>query len=119
MTDLKVVTHTTYTYETTDGREFDDKQEALDWEQAIETFRGIVMLNSKLMPTDEVDSAYYVHIKNWQEQEAFAMIQNYYGLCAQITEPGYWAYDECADQFIDISKEITRLMDIVKKLAAA
>lgn len=119
MANVKVITHTTYIYETTDGREFDDRQEADAWQQALETLKDIVMLNSKLELTDEVESAYYVHIKNWQEQEVFAMVQNYIGLCAQITEPGYWSYDERADQYIDMSKEITRLMDIVKKLAAA
>ena len=28
MADLKIITHTSYTYETTDGREFESKHEA-------------------------------------------------------------------------------------------
>jgi dsDNA-binding SOS-regulon protein len=34
---LKIITHTTYTYETYDGREFDDKAQAEAWKRALDT----------------------------------------------------------------------------------
>lgn len=116
MSELKIITHTTYTYETSDGREFEDKLEAEAWEESLEKLRSIVMLNSKFKPTSKIDSAFFVHIRTWEEQEAFATAQLYEGLTAYIPEPGYWYYDERTDEFVDAVKERDRLQSIIETL---
>jgi hypothetical protein len=116
MQELKIKTHTTYTYETSDGREFEDEQEAKAWQQALEDIKTIAMFDSKFKPTTEVDSAYYVHIKNHTQLRAFAAIQNYEGFCADIPDLGCWYYDEVSDDYVNIESEIDRLKDIQCKL---
>ena len=51
MSELKITTHTTYTYETSDGREFDNEAEALKWQKILEAFNGIPMLDHQFKPT--------------------------------------------------------------------
>ena len=41
MADIKIKTHTTYTYETTDGREFDIAKEAEQWQEYLEIMKNI------------------------------------------------------------------------------
>lgn len=71
MAELKIKTHTTYTYETSDGREFDDIREAETWQGQLELIKNITMLDSKFQNTTDHTEAFYVHIKTWQQQEAF------------------------------------------------
>ena len=67
MADLKIITHTTYTYETTDGREFESKQEAESWQKSIDTSERIIMLDSRYRPTTEIDTVYFVYIKDREQ----------------------------------------------------
>ncbi len=39
MTEVKIKTHTTYTYETSDGREFDLAEEAQEWQEHLENLK--------------------------------------------------------------------------------
>jgi hypothetical protein len=116
MTDIKIKTHTTYTYETTDGREFDDHQEAVDWQLALEDIKTITMLDNKFCNTHEVTSAYYVHIKTLSQLKAFEAMQNYEGMCAHIDALGYWYYDDNTDQYVSVRKEMDRLQSIIETL---
>lgn len=118
MADLKIITHTTYTYETTDGREFDSKQEAEAWQKAIDTAERIVMLDSRLRATAEVEMAYFVYIKDHEQLEAFNTKQEELGIESMINEPGYFYYDERFDEYVDIDKELTRLLEIKTKLSS-
>jgi hypothetical protein len=119
MAELKIKTHTTYTYETSDGRVFDIAEEAQKWQQALEDIKGITMLDSKFTPTTEVDSAFYVLINTYSQLEAFEAMQAYEGITAHIPDIGWWYYDEVVDEFVDIEKEISRLKDIIYKLSSA
>lgn len=116
MADIKIKTYTTYTYETTDGREFDDKQEALEWQLALEDFKTITILDSKFCNTHEVTSAYYVHIKTLPQLKAFQMMQEYEGLYGKIDALGYWYYDNNTDQYVSVRKEMDRLQSIIETL---
>jgi uncharacterized protein YneR len=116
MAELKIKTHTTYTYETSDGREFDDAQEAQEWQDHLEAIKGITMLDSKLQNTADHTEAFYVHIKTWQQQEAFEALQAYEGLCAHIPEPGYWYYDDSIDSYVNAVKERDRFQSIIETL---
>jgi hypothetical protein len=115
MSDIKIKTHTTYTYETTDGREFDDAQEAQEWQEHLELSKNITMLDSKFQNTTDHTEAFYVHIKTWQ-QEAFEAMQVYEGMVAHIPKPGYWYYDDCTDSYVDAVKERDRLQSIIETL---
>ena len=116
MSEVKIITHTTYTYETSDGREFDYAQEAEAWEKALSNIKNVAMLDAKFRPTTEVSSAFFVHIKTHDQLDAFSEIQAYEGMCAEIREVGYHYYDECTDTYLNIGKELKRLHDIIDKL---
>ena len=116
MSGIKIITHTSYTYETSDGREFEDELEARDWELALAEMKKVVMLDFKFKPTTEIDTAAYVHIKDYFQLKAFNLIQKYHGLCANILETGYWYYDERLDIYINIDSEIQKLESFKNKL---
>ena len=116
MDSLKIITHTSHTYETTDGRKFDDSAEALAWQQAIDLIKNICMLDSNLKTTSEVDKAFFVHIKNQKELEAFNTVRKYEGLYARILETGYYLYDFTTDDYINIENKIKGLQAIIEQL---
>lgn len=116
MAEVKIKTHAIYTYETSDGREFDDAQEAQEWQDHLENIKGITMLDSKFQNTTDHSQAFYVHIKTWQQQAAFEALQVYEGMGSHIPEPGYWYYDDCTDDYVNVSKELERLQSIIETL---
>lgn len=116
MTEVKIKTHTIYTYETSDGREFDDAQEAQEWQDHLENIKGITMLDSKFQNITDHSEAFYVHIKTWQQQEAFEALQYYEGMGSHIPKPGYWYYDDCTDSYVDVDEELNRLKEIKQRL---
>lgn len=116
MSKLKIKTHTTYTYETTDGREFDDAKEAQEWQCTLEAIKHITMLDSKFCNTTDITEAFYVYIKTNAELDAFEAMQAYEGMSAPITKPGYWYYDDCSDSYVDVIKERDRLQSIIETL---
>ena len=116
MTERKIKIHTTHTYETSDGREFDDELEAKEWQRIIEDIKGITMLDSGFNPTTEVDSAFYVRIKTYSQFKAFEAMQAYEGLNTHIHDLGCYYYDDRTDCFVNLEEEIKRLQDIRSKL---
>ena len=74
------------------------------------------MLDSKFQDTTDHSEAFYVHIKTWQQQEAFEALQYYEGMGSPIPEPGYWYYDDCTDSYVDVVKERDRLQSIIETL---
>lgn len=116
MSKLKIKTHTTYTYETTDGREFDIVEEAEQWQEYLEIMKNVTMLDCRFSNTNDVCSAIYVHIKNNEQLDAFEAMQAYEGMCAHISKPGYWYYDDCTDSYVDAVKERDRLQSIIETL---
>ena len=115
MANLKIITHTSYTYETTDGREFDSKPEAEAWQKVLDTAAQLVMLTSKFERTTESESCFNVYAATRELVNTFNELQEDQGLCARITEPGYYYYDEVSDEFVNIDREIERLL-VVKAL---
>ncbi len=116
MAEIKIKTHTTYTYETSDGREFEDHQEATDWQLALEDIKSITMLDHKFCNTHQVDEVFYVHIKTLSQLKAFEAIRSYEGMCAKIDALGYWYYDERIDNYVSVRKEMDRLQSIIETL---
>ena len=116
MTDLKIITHTTYTYETTDGREFDSKPEAEAWQRAIDKAEHIVMLDSRLRPTTEIETAFFVYLKDQEQVDAFNAKQADLGLATVIHTPGYYYYDEVPDEYFNVDGRIKDLLGIKAKL---
>jgi hypothetical protein len=70
------------------------------------------MLDSKFNKTLRHDEAFYVHIKTWEQQEAFEALQLYEGMGAHIPKPGFWYYDEGIDAYMDLNEELERLSKI-------
>lgn len=116
MSKLKIKTHTTYTYETADGREFDDDKEAQEWQDHLDNITGATMLDNKFCNTTRVDEAMYVHIKTEAQLKAFAALNAYEGMYAKIDAIGYWYYDEHADKYVSVNKEMDRLQSIIETL---
>lgn len=76
------------------------------------------MLDPKFCYTTDTSKACYVHIKTWQQQEAFEAIQHYKGIDAHIPKPGYWYYDDCTDSYVDVDEELNSLREIKQRLNA-
>lgn len=116
MADIKIKTHTTYTYETTDGREFDIAKEAEEWQEHLENIKKVTMLDSNFHNTTEIEEAFYVQIKTNDQLEAFDAVRAYNGGGAYIPYLGYWYYDDCTDSYVDVVKERDRLQSIIETL---
>lgn len=116
MADLKIITHTSYTYETTDGREFDSKPEAEAWQKAIDNAERIVMLDSQFRPTTDIETAFFVYLKDQGQVDAFNTKQADLGLATEIIAPGYYYYDEVPDEYFNVDGRIKDLLGIKAKL---
>lgn len=118
MAEVKIKIHTTYTYETSDGREFDLAEEAEQWQEYLDILKNITMLDCRFNKTADVCSAIYVCIKSHEQLDAFEAMQHYEGMGAHIPEPGYWYYDDCTDSYVDAVEERDRLQSIIETLDA-
>jgi hypothetical protein len=116
MADLKIITHTSYTYETSDGREFDNKLDAVQCQAALDNIERINMLSSKFERTFDLDRCYYIHLKDEAQVATFNLMENDSGFAARISEPGYYYYDEVSDEYINVDEEIARLSSIKQRL---
>lgn len=116
MTDLKIITHTTYTYETSDGRTFDNKSEAEAWQKALDNSDKIIMLDSKFNLTGEVEMAYFLFVRDQEQVDAFNTKQEDIGIASIVPAPGYYYYDEVPDEYINVDSEIDKLLDIKSRL---
>ena len=117
MSELKISTYTTYTYETSDGRRFEGDIEAAElWQKTLNNLSGIIMLDNKFNKTTHHDEAFYVRIDTWEQQEAFEDMQLYEGMGAHIPKPGYWYYDDCTDSYLNIVSERDRFQEMLTKL---
>ena len=116
MADLKIITHTTFTYETSDGREFESKQEAEAWQMAINNAEHIVMLDSQFRPTTFIEEAFFVYLRDQSQVDAFNAKQADLGLATVIHTPGYYYYDEVPDEYFNIDGRIKDLLGIKAKL---
>ena len=117
MQGLKVITHKTYTYETSDGREFDDRQEAQEWQEKVSLLENVRMLDFTEKPTKNFEDVCYVYIETEEQARAYNEIQKYIGLCAQVKGPGYYRYDERKDDFVEVKSELEKLQHIVDILS--
>ena len=116
MEDIKIKKTVTYKYYTSDDNEFDDEIEAKEWQTHLNTMEHITMLDDRFKATTDPESAFYVHIKNDDEVKSYSALQEYLGLCAEITEPGYYRYDDHEDIFVNIETEIQSLTGIINQL---
>ena len=113
---LKITEHITYTYETSDGREFDNQAEAKEWQEYLDIFDGIVMLDYQLSPTKDIELAYYVRIDTREQAKAFNMVQHNLCYCASVPYPGYFRYDDASSDFVDIKSEINEKQSFIDAL---
>ena len=113
---VRVITHTALIYETTDGREFEDKDEAFEWQKSLDILEDIVMLNCKHERTRNIDEAYYVYASTDEQVEAFNLIQDYDALIARVGKPGFYAYDENCDEYLNLESEIRKLQEHIDLL---
>ena len=116
MNEVKVKKHTSYTYETSDGREFEDKEEAMEWQKHLCNLGDMCLLDHTFKPTNEVESALYVHAKTAEQAEAFNAWQEYMGFCSGLQGAGFYRYDEVSDNYIEIESEIEKLQRIIDVL---
>lgn len=116
MTELKVKKHTTYTYETSDGRKFDDKKEATEWQKHLCNLEDMCLLNHEYKPTKEIESAIYVYAKTSEQAESFNAMQTYLGIYSGLRSAGFYRYDEIADEYVEVETEIAKLQRIVDML---
>lgn len=115
MADIKIITHKTYTYETSDGCTFDDEQEALEWQKALDDMKGVVMLDDKFNPTSNLYNTYLVHVNTEEELAAFNTASEKEGI-AGLPAVGYYYYDCHTDEYKNAGKELERLLLIINKL---
>ena len=110
---MAVKTIKTYSiYKTSDGRIFDDKTEANDWESLLGNFTNVVMLDKDFNKITDynTDKAIYVYIKTTDAINAFNKIQKHRGNCTVRTTVNTWHYyDKDQHCYIDIAYEIGKL----------
>ena len=117
MEELKTTVHTRYTYETSDGKEFDNKQEAIKWQKHLNIFKTICMLNAEYKPTTDIEDVIYVYAKTKEETGAFnAMQTEEFGYCTALDSAGWFRYDDVSDSYVDIESEIKKLQHIIDVL---
>lgn len=118
MAELKVKKHTTYTYETSDGREFDDKKEATEWQKHLCNIKDICLLDSDFKSADIYrDAVIYVYAKTIEQANSFnAIMHEYFGYGAKLPSTGFFRYDEISDEYVDVESEIEGLQHIIDKL---
>lgn len=118
MAELTVKTHATYTYETSDGREFEDKDEAMEWQKHLCNIARMCLLGSDYKPIDmSRNEAVYVYAKTFEQADSFNDIRHeYYGWGEGIPGAGFYRYDEINDKYVDIEAEIAQLQRIIDKL---
>lgn len=117
MEENKVTRHIHYSYETSDGKEFGSKAEAMEWQKQLNLFQTLCMLDADYKPTKDINSAFYVYAKTKDEAEAFdEMARIEYGFCATIGGTGWYRYDDISDSYIDIELEIEKLQHIIEVL---
>lgn len=116
MKDLKIVEHIVYTYETADGRNFDDKSEAEEWQEKLSIFEDICMLDYEFEPTKNVESTFYVFAKTKEQVEAFNSVSERSGVRPRIDDVGYYHYDERSNDFVNIELKINILQNMIDKL---
>lgn len=105
-------------YETSDGRVFDDKEEAIEWQNALDNFKTIMMLTHKFIKTDCVNEAFYVAVMTDEQVKAFNLIQSYEGYADSnmITQPGYYCYWEDKEEYISVDKAMEFFRGVIDKL---
>lgn len=116
MSELKVKKHITYTYETSDGREFDDKKEATEWQKSVNHFNEVCMLDHHYKPTKDFSYAQYIHIETQDQANAFNAVQIYFGYCSLVESTGFYRYDEIRDSYIEMEDEIAKLQHYIDML---
>ena len=116
MNDVKTKRHTTYTYETSDGREFDDKKEAMEWQKLINTIEDMKLLDSEFEPTVEIDRAIYVYAKTSEQADAFNVMQTDMGMSCDLPSAGFFRYDDIANKYVEVESEIEKLQHIIDML---
>lgn len=117
MSELKIIKHTTYTYETSDGSEFDDKTEATEWQKHLNNIECMCILDSDFKTTKDVGGAMYVCAESKEQAEAFNTIQERaLGYASIIDGVGYYRYDEISDSYVNVESEIEKLQHIIDVL---
>lgn len=117
MEELKVIRHTHYTYETSDGKEFYNKREATKWQNQLTLFQTICMLDANYKPTTDMNSAAYVYVKTKEQAEAFNEIAiEEFSYCSTLDGTGWYRYDDISDSYVDIESEIEKLQHIIDML---
>lgn len=115
MDKIKVTAHTSYTYETADGTEFNNKQEAEAWQHTLDVLKNTLMLDREFNPTEEPYFTAYLVIKNQEQLEAFNASADFNGTI-RVPGIGYYYYDYDLDCYINIKIELDKLQDMVDKL---
>lgn len=116
MNDVKIKRYTTYLYETSDGREFDDKKEATEWQKHINNIEDMCWLDFEFEPTGDIDCAIYVYAKTSEQADAFNAMQTYMGMSCNLPSAGFFRYDDIADEYVEVESEIEKLQHIIDML---
>ncbi len=118
MSEIKVKKIITHTYETSDGREFDNKKEAMEWQKHLCNIEDMCLLDSEYKSADIFrDSVIYIYAKTIEQANSFNAITNeYFGYGAKLQSTGFFRYDEIADEYVEVENEIEKLQNIIAKL---
>lgn len=118
MREVKVIKHTTYTYKTSDGSEFETEPRAIEWQKHLNNIEDMCILGSDFKPTKDVGSAIYVYAESKEQAEAFNTIQiESLGYASTLCGVGFYRYDDNSDSYINVETEIQelqRIIDILK-----
>ena len=116
MSEIK--TRTYYTYETTDGRTFEDLEKAEKWQEVLNTFKTILKLDSSGLVTDELDETFFVELRTMEEVIAFDKICKHECVgTLPMSLTGTWHYEKT--KWVHIESQMNYYKNIKKMLQKA
>ena len=116
MSEIK--TRTYYTYETTDGRDFEDLEEAEKWQEVLNTFKTSLKLDNSGLITDELDETFFVELRTMEEVIAFDKICKYEGVSTlPMSLTGTWHYENT--RWVHIESQMNYYKNLKKMIQKA
>lgn len=119
MKELKIIKNITYTYITSDGTEFDDENEAKEWQEHLSEMENMTTLDADFNPTKCFDNIIYICANKQEQVDAFNAIAKSLGYYSNVDVPGYYRYDDISDSYVNVELQIKELQEIINKLKCA
>lgn len=110
-TKTKKVAVTTTVYIACDGKEFDDRDDCVNYEFQLKE-KQLLFFDSKLFPSN-LDNCTYIYIRTEAELEILQELCDFSDIsCVGLIDgPGVYMYEDRRDKWLNISKTIDKIKE--------